>query len=675
MRFLSPNLELSERDRARGMTWLVWEGVSTMGFGSIMSSGFIVAYALLLGANNLQIGILAALPFIVQPLQLLQTPIVERLRRRKLLAVWAWAIGQFMWVPVALIPLALDVPGGLAVTVLLVLTGVRSLLSTTMVVNRDSWTRDLVPRSFLASFASRRLTYATIASIVIGLAGSLFIDFWQSQGLAGDEVLGYTIVIGLGAVFIAMASPVFMALTPEPRMRADAGARVSPFKLLELPFQDVNYRRLMMFLFLRGFTTNLAAPFFAVYMLQRIGLPLSAVIGFTILAQVATVFFLRVWGPMADRLGCKAVLSVCGSLVSLVVLCWTFTTMPEKHAFTLPMLAVLHVFYGIGLAGINVAMGTIGMKLAPEGNATPYLAGASLAANLGAGISPLVGGRFADFFSVRAFNVNVEWIDPTQAIQLPAFSLTGFDFLFAVAFLAGFLTLSRLNAVQEEGESSRDAAMEELLSNSGGMARMINTVPGLSLAVQIPYGYLKNIPGVDVAVGVSAYQIAASTRAAAVAASQSRTSADRVSRGVGRVVSETVRSAGQAGDEGARLAMHAARGAMHAVFETEQDLQALTTGAVRGTVRAVGRTASNPMNIIRSAAQGIVQGAYESDADMYIVAISTMNAAREMATEMGVDGEEAAQQAVEGMLEAAGEMEVDTATELKDAISSGHSDL
>ena len=85
---------------------------------------------------------------------------------------------------------------------------------------------------------------------------------------------------------------------------------------------------------------------------------------------------------MTDRLGCKAVLSVSGSLMTLVTLCWTFTTMPERHAFTLPMLAALHVFYGIGTAGVNVAMGAIDMKLAPEGNATPYLAGTSLAANL-----------------------------------------------------------------------------------------------------------------------------------------------------------------------------------------------------------------------------------------------------------------------------------------------------
>jgi len=669
MSFLSPQSNISEDERSRGLTLLVWEGVSTMGFGSIMSSGFITAYALLLGANNLEIGILAALPFIMQPLQLIQTPIVERVKRRKLVAVLAWGIAQSLWILVALIPLLLDVPGSAAVSALLALIGLRGLLGTAMIVNRDSWTRDLVPRDFLASFASRRLAYATVASIVISLAGAAFVDLWGSIGSADNEVLGYTIVIAVGAVFIAMASPVFLALTPEPKMRLPEGPSMSPFKLLALPFRDSNFRRLMIFLFMRGFTTNLAAPFFAVYMLQRIGLPLFAVIAFTVAGQIANVFFLRVWGPMADRLGCKAVLSVSGSLMALVTLCWTFTTMPERHAFTLPMLAALHVFYGIGTAGVNVAMGAFGMKLAPEGNATPYLAGASLAASLGAGISPLLGGRFADYFSVRAFNINVEWIDPTQVLQLPAFSLTGFDFLFAIAFLTGFLTLSRLNAVQEEGETSRDAAMEELLSNSAGVARMVNSVPGLAFAVQIPYGYLKNIPGMDVAVGVSAYQIAASTRAAATAASRSRTSADRVSRGVGRVVAETVRSAGHVGDEGARLALHAARGTMHTVIDTEQDLEFLTKGAVTGTVRVVSETASDPMGIIRSAARGIVRGAYESDVDMYVVALSAVDATREIASELGIDESEAAEHAIEGMLEEAGDMEDETHSRLRDAIT------
>ena len=114
--------------------------------------------------------------------------------------------------------------------------------------------------------------------------------------------------------------------------------------------------------------------------------------------------------------------------------------------------------------------------------------------------------------------------------------------------------------------------------------------------------------------------------------------------------------------------MHAARGAMHTAVETERDLQALTVGVVTGTVRAVGGSATDPMRIIRRAAQGIAQGAYESDADMYIVAASAMDAAREMASEIGIDGDAAEEQAIEGMMEAAEEMQGEAQAELRNAV-------
>ena len=669
MRVLSPQMDLSERDVERGMRMLVWEGASTMGFGSILASGFLTAYALMLGANNLQVGILAAVPFLMQPLQLVQTPIVERLRRRKLLAIIASTAGQGVWIPIALIPILLDVPGAASVSALLGLLALRALLGTTMMVNRDSWTRDLVPRNFLASFASRRLTYATSAAIVVGLGSSFFVDFWRVRSSPEYEAFGYTIALAAGAIFIGMASPVFMALAPEPLMRRSVGPPVSLVRMVAMPFQDSNYRRLMTFLFMRGFTTNLAVPFFAVYMLQRIGLPLSAVMGFTVLGQVSNLLFLRVWGPMADRLGNKVVLSVCGSLLSLVTLCWTFTTMPERHAFTLPLLAVLYIFFGIATAGINVAMGTIGMKLAPEGTATPYLAAASLSASLGAGISPLLGGRFADFFSVHAFSINVEWVAPSRIVELPAFSLTGYDFLFAVAFLVGILTLSSLSAVREDGESSREVALEELMANSSGAARVINSVPGLSLAVHIPYNYLRNIPGVDVMVGVSAYQIASSTHAAVVAARRSMSSAERVAQGVSGVLAEATRNMERLGDEGARLALHSARGAMRAAREAEQDVENIARGAIIGAVSAVGGSVIDPAKLLENIVHGIVLGAYETDGDVFLAAQSAIEAARESASDLGIDEEEATTQAVEGVMEAAREMDADVQAELRSAIS------
>ena len=255
--------------------------VST-GLGSIAGSGVLAAFALALGANNLQIGILAALPLLMQPLQIPSILLVERLKRRKIIAVSTWFAAQALWFPVALIPVFIGVPSGGAVSALLGLMAVRGMVSAVTTCSLNGWVRDLVPQEILGRFFSRQLSYGTVAAVVFGLGVALFVDYWRGQASDENAVFGYTIALLFGALFLGMAGPVFMSLMPEPLMQPAPGAQPSLRETLAPPFRDKDFRQLMAFLFLRGFTTNLALPFFAVYMLQRLGLPLSAVISLTV---------------------------------------------------------------------------------------------------------------------------------------------------------------------------------------------------------------------------------------------------------------------------------------------------------------------------------------------------------------------------------------------------------
>jgi hypothetical protein len=78
------------------------------GLEGITSGGFLAALAL--GASNLQIGILTALPFMVQPIQIPAVLLVERLKNRKLIGVSAYFVTHALWIPIALIPLFIGVP-------------------------------------------------------------------------------------------------------------------------------------------------------------------------------------------------------------------------------------------------------------------------------------------------------------------------------------------------------------------------------------------------------------------------------------------------------------------------------------------------------------------------------------------------------------------------------------
>lgn len=663
-----PQPTLSESEVSQGLRMMTFEGVASLAMFSVTSSGILAAFALALGANNFQIGILAAIPFITQPLQIPAIFLVEKFRHRKAIALLSWVPAQLMWIPMALIPFLVGFGNQAAVALLLVFLAIRGVFAAITGTAWNSWIRDLVPQNILGSFFSNRLALATIASIIFGLGGAFFVDYWQGQVSAQNGVYGYTFVILAGALTLGLATPFFMSRMPEPLMPPLSGPQPSIAQTLGTPFRDRNFRQLANFLLFWSFAANLAIPFFTIFMLQVLGFSLTSVIALNTLAQLANVLFLRVWGPFADQFGSKVVLSICVSLYLLVILGWIFTTQPERHFLTVPLVIVLQVFAGIAAAGVNLTVGTIGLKLAPQGQATSYMAVATLATNLGMGLGPLFGGLFADFFSVRALRITVDWVSPRAPFEFLALDLTGFEFLFGIAFIIGLITLNTLTTIREEGEVGREVVLDELLAPTRAMTRSISSVPGMRFIGDFPFAYLRRVPGVDVALGVTAYQVASIAKSAVTAAYRTGNTASNISERVRAAVSGVAREADELGEAGVDLALYSAKGAMNALDEVTEDVGELAKGAVLGVVRGVGASAENAMDTIQGAAQGTVLGASESGADFTEAATQAIEAAKEAAAELGVSEEEAEARATQGAMAAAEAIGPEAAARMSEAL-------
>jgi len=654
-RFLKPKPTISDKDIALGLHWFTLEGMAALGFFSITTSGFLVAFALALGANNLQIGILAALPFLTQTLQLPAIWLVEKFRKRKVIALMTWLPAQLLWFPIALIPAFAKTPSGIAISLLLVLMAVRGLLAAISNCGWNGWIRDLIPQKMLGQIFSRRLILSTVAAVGFSLGAAFFVDFWQGRTTGQSAILGYTYVLLFGALFLGLASPIFMALMPEPLMQPSLESQPSIWARLSAPVRDRNFRQLIQFLFSWGFASNLAIPFFAVYMLRRLGLPLSWVIALSILSQFFNILFLRIWGRFVDRFGSKAVLSLCASLYLLVIFGWIFTTMPERYVLTIPLLLVLHIFAGIANAGVTLTVATIGLKLSPKGEATSYLAGASLATNLGAGLGPLCGGLLADFFSTRQLDLTVTWASPLNNAEFSALNVAGLEFLFGIAFIFGLITLGTLATIREEGEVSREVLLESLMFPTREISRPMSSVPGYNLLSNFPFGYLKKIPvpGLDVAIGVTAYQIASASRVATLAAVRGH----KVTKRLVKALQSSLASVWAAREESkvhdVEITRQAARGAMHVIDDNPVAIENLASSVATSVITASGQAGVTPLNGIQGASQGIIQGAIETGTDLTAATIGTIEAAKEMAKRSGLSEEAAVVKATVGALEVA----------------------
>jgi len=482
-----PVSPLSESEIDKGLNTIIREGLATQAMVTLSSGIFLVAYALQLGASNFTVGLLAAILPLSQLIQIPAIYLVEHYRRRRLISTTATSINRFFLVPIALIPLIFH--GKAALGVLVAALSLHTSIGAISLCSWNSWMRDLIPQNRLGDFFGKRMSLATIVSVVLSLAAGFYIDYWEKT-VPHKEVYAYSIMFGIAWLF-GVIGTFLISRIPEPPMNPESSPR-SFIRIIAEPLKDKNFRHLIHFLGSWNFAVNLAAPFFTVYMLKLLNLNMSYVIGLTVLSQIMNVLFLRVWGRFSDRFSNKTVLAVSGPIFMLSILAWTFTTFPETHNLTMPLLILIHIIMGISLAGVLLASGNIALKLAPKGEATAYMAAASLVNSLAAGIAPILGGRFADFFARRQFTWDMTWKGPDGEVVFQTLNFQSWDFFFFLAFVIGLYSIHRLAMVKEEGEVDESVLRQEFFAYMKRPLRNFSTAGGLRYLISQPINYFRN---------------------------------------------------------------------------------------------------------------------------------------------------------------------------------------
>jgi MFS family permease len=478
--------QLTEEEIQSGLHNVVKDGLAAQTMVTLTGGAFLVAFALLLGASNLIIGLVAAIPPLAQLMQIPAIYLVEKYRARRAICFYAIIASRSFWVLIAAIPILFGLTDGISVLIVaLVLYAAFGAVSSS---SWNSWMRDLVPQEQLGAFFSKRMSLTLGVGIPLSLAAGFFIDYW-TRLFPAQAIYSYSIIFMLG--FIAgLFDAYYVSTIPEPRMTLPPRpARF--FVVLSKPFRDANFKNLILFLGSWNFAVNLAAPFFTVYMLKRLELEISFIIALLVLSQLMNIAFLRLWGRFSDHYSNKSVLGVSGPLFILCILAWTFTTLPEKYVLTIPLLVTIHVFMGISTAGVTLASGNIGLKLAPKGEATAYLAANSFVNSLAAGIAPILGGLFADFFVNRELSWTLRWFSPGGELVIQTLNFREWDFFFFLAFLLGLYSIHRLALVKEVGEVEEKIVIRELIAEVKRPLRNFSTAGGLRHMLQFPFSLIR----------------------------------------------------------------------------------------------------------------------------------------------------------------------------------------
>ncbi len=487
MRLFQTKDSLEPVDIEKGMRMLLYDGA----FGQTMlvftTGAFLIGFALELGASNTIIGLISAVGPLFQIVQIPSIFLVERIRLRKMLTLVAASVGRAAWFGIAVLPFL--APERYRIPLFLLLLAVNFGLGAVAGCSYNSWIRDVIPIKAFGRFFAKRMAVATLVGAFLSVGGGLVVDWYHDA--YGTPMGAYTAVFVVAAI-AGFGSVFALSRVAEPTMPRHVGDGLS--MVLRQPFRDANFRQLVVFLGLWSFAVNFAAPFFAVYLLRRLELSMTWVIGLSVLSQIVNVLFFGLWGRTADRFSNKSVLVVSGPLFIFSFLLWPFTTLPDPHVLTIPLLVAIHVLAGISTAGVTLCAGNLAFKLAPYGKATAYLAVNALISGVAATISPILAGLSADRFASYELKLSLTWSNwqtSDVVVDLPTMDLRGLDFLFLIAFVLGMFALHRLLAVKEEGEVEESLVRQELLGEMRRVARQVSTVAGIRQLGAFPFGTLK----------------------------------------------------------------------------------------------------------------------------------------------------------------------------------------
>lgn len=466
---------------------IMHDGVCTQIMGTLTGGAFLVAFALLLGASNFVIGLIGALAPLSQLLQVPAIYLIEKTAHRRLLVVVSSTLSRLFWFVLAVIPWF--VPADAQVAVFVFALFMYFGLGTISGLSWSSWIRDLIPDHIMGSFMAKRMAIATAVGAALSLLAGYGVDIYK-QYYAEAGI--YSIYFALGGIF-GLLGVIFLARTPEPKM--EANPRPEILKLIKEPLGDTNFRQLLIFLGSWNFAVNLVAPFFTVYMLQRLGLSMTVVITLAVVSQVVNVAFFRLWGKLADRFSNKSVLVEAGPLFILTFIIWPFTTLPESYWGTIPLLLAIHALAGMSTAGVMLCTGNIALKLAPKGKATAYLAVNALVSGIAATVAPILGGILSTFLEGETVTLTFHWLSQSTGlnIEFATLSLKGLDFLFLTAFIFGLYALHRLLAVKEVGEVEKGIVLGQFYMEIRKAVSNISNVSGMRDLVYFPYNQLMTL--------------------------------------------------------------------------------------------------------------------------------------------------------------------------------------
>jgi len=315
-------------------------------FASLMFGGgmiFIVPFAVFLGANKIEIGLLSALPALFAAwFQLGSVRILEVYKNRKTPIMIMVFFQALSWLLIAAIPFIF--PSNQMFWLILITT-IGTLIGSAGGPLWQSWMRSLTPKEFLGEyFGMRNAISGTVVFLTMFACGLLLKIIEPSL-----TVYVFALIFLLSFIGRLLSTLIFGKIE-DPPFEIDTDNKTHILTFINQLRKD-NFGYFVLFGTLMTFAISLIGPFFSVYLLEGLGLKYDYFTYTLIISAsaIASLISMSYWGKLIDKHGTIKVLRATGLLASIYPLALIFIRDPLG-------LTISETLSGIIFSGFNLCI-------------------------------------------------------------------------------------------------------------------------------------------------------------------------------------------------------------------------------------------------------------------------------------------------------------------------------
>lgn len=394
---------------AKSRQYLILEGITGIGQYSLATGAFIAGFISFLGGSATINGTLGVVPAALGIIQVMAALTLTGKRSRKQMAIFVAIILRIMIALVYLVPYAVfyftDNKEIALITfvgfyiVAFAFNGILGPLVGGMIV-------DLTPLKIRGKYLAgrERISLIIISVLTIGLGQVL--DYYKIINLEGQ---GFAI-IGLVLAVLGILN-IYSLIKLDDVKTDDQVEKKGYFKSLIKPFQNKNFRKVLVLNSIWNFALFFGVTFIAVYMVDELKLTYTYIMSMTVLATAVRVLASHYWGNMADK---KSWLLTTG--LSVVVLgfthfSWGFVTI-QNYKVLIP---ILNVASGFGWAGAAISFFNLQFIYANPKNRTMSVGVNAALGGVMSLIGVQVGGHLINSLSATTLN---SWFGTIGSMQI-----------------------------------------------------------------------------------------------------------------------------------------------------------------------------------------------------------------------------------------------------------------